>query len=172
MIEIIKDYLKEDAFNSVYTSVKSLPWAFKSKMNENSTDENQFQFLQDYSEAYYDKKIGEAYSKIILSPYLESLGQERTAKVLRTRTNLFIRTATYQYGGGYHTDISNYKDNQYTLLLYLEDSNGATEFKESRRKIVSERNKAVVFPCCLEHQTISQTDVLFRFNINMNFELS
>ena len=171
MIEIIKNYLAEETFNQVYNNVQSLPWAFKRKMNENSTNENQFQFLQDYSEAYYDNRAADSFARVILSPYLNSFSQEKSVEVIRVRTNLFIRTSSNKYGGGFHTDLSSATNNHFTLLLYLEDSNGATEFKKSGRKVISERNKAVIFPCSLEHQTLSQTDVLFRFNININFKL-
>ena len=51
----------------------------------------------------------------------------------------------------------------------MEDSNGATEFKRTGERVVSERNKAMIFPSNEWHQTVSQTNDLYRMNVNMNF---
>ena len=69
---------------------------------------------------------------------------------------------------GYHRDIED-SEEVMTLLLYLEDSDGGTQFKETGEKVLSKRNRAVVFPAHLEHQTVSATNVLFRSNVNINF---
>ena len=70
-------------------------------------------------------------------------------------------------GMGYHEDMDD--ENIFTLLLYLEDSNGGTQFKDNGRKIKSKRNRAIIFPARVEHQTVMQTNTLFRMNININF---
>jgi hypothetical protein len=55
-----------------------------------------------------------------------------------------------------------------TLLYYIEDSNGYTEFNDGQ-KVESKRNRAVIFDAHLIHQTVTQTDKLFRTNININY---
>ena len=64
-----------------------------------------------------------------------------------------------------------------SLLLYLEDSNGKTDFKNVQifdgikiKAVDSFANRALIFPSTCEHQTLTQTDVTFRTNINMNFK--
>ena len=84
------------------------------------------------------------------------------------RVNLFINTDNKNEGKGFHQDIIN-DDEMKTLLFYLEDSNGYTEFKDG--KIVeSKKNRAVVFNSSVLHQTVMQTDTIFRRNININFK--
>ena len=173
MINVVENYLPEKTFDEIYASVYQLPWKLHKQMNPAAHDEHQFAFIQDYHDDrffdYYRKResIAEILGKTIMLPYLQS--NKISANILRVRTNLYIKTSDEPREGGYHIDIADPPKNCFTLLLYLEKSNGATQFKESGNIITSERNKAVIFPCCLEHQTIYQTDVLYRTNININF---
>ena len=54
------------------------------------------------------------------------------------------------------------------MQKHLENSNGYTEF-DNGRKVESKQNRAVLFNSDFLHQTVSQTDVKFRRNININF---
>ena len=97
-------------------------------------------------------------------------------KVWRSRTNIFIKTKTFPFslfdrGMGYHRDVED-SPHMHTLLLYLEDSDGGTQFKDNGRIIRSKRNRAVIFPAHKMHQTIMQTNSLYRTNVNINFEYS
>ncbi len=169
MIEVIKNYLTEEIFSKLTNTVYSLPWILHKRMNVNSLEEHHFAFIQDYNTDEIKnnfKGIETSLALTLLDPYLRK--NQISARIIRSRTNLYIRTINYQDGCGYHTDIDSDLD-CLTLLLYLEDSNGATEFRDTGERIISERNKAIIFPCNLEHQTISQTDTLFRTNVNINF---
>ena len=90
------------------------------------------------------------------------------------RINLFGRGQESR-GLGYHKDM--FTDNYLSLLLYLEDSNGKTEFKDVQifdnmkmKTVDSFANRALIFPSICMHQTVTQTDITFRTNINMNFK--
>ena len=109
-------------------------------------------------------------SSIVMDPYLNS--SIRKVQVLRSRANCFIRNKSFPFslfgrGMGYHHDVNH--DDIFTLLLYLEDSNGGTQFEDNGRKIMSKRNRAIIFPARIQHQTVMQTNTLFRMNININF---
>ena len=69
---------------------------------------------------------------------------------------------------GYHVDTP-HDEGLLSLLLYLEDSDGGTQFKDNGRIIRSKQNRAIVFPAYQLHQTVMQTNTLYRTNININF---
>tara|TARA_B100000579_G_scaffold395036_1_gene372794 strand:- start:191 stop:718 length:528 start_codon:yes stop_codon:yes gene_type:complete len=170
MIEIIRDYLPEELFKKIMLSIDQLPWTIARKMNENSNSDNQFAFIQDYTSKLYTetymKVVGEEFTKLVMNPYIKKHNLKKI-KVLRCRTNMYIKTVNYQDECGYHQDQLN--PNIKTLLIYMEDSDGCTQFKDTGQKIISERNKAIIFPASDFHQTISQTNTLYRHNININF---
>jgi hypothetical protein len=105
--------------------------------------------------------------KALLSKLIEP-GTTKNAVIQRARVNLFVRTDKKQRRLGFHRDIEGAEAGQ-TILHYLEDSNGYTEFKDGQ-KSNSVKNRAVIFDSNLEHSTVTQTDVLFRKNININFK--
>ena len=170
MIEIIKNYLPDTTFEDMVSRIDQFPWVVAKKMNDASNAENQFAFIQDYCSKVYSetfmKDFATSFTKIAISPYLKKHNYKQV-KIIRSRTNMYIKTVNYQDECGYHKDCL--EPNIKTLLIYLEDSDGCTQFKDNGQKIISERNKAIIFPANSEHQTISQTNVLFRHNININF---
>ena len=170
MIEIIQNYLPEATFNDITSRLDDLPWLISRKMNINSSSENHFAFIQDYSHHIFQKShlkgFADSFNKVVMAPYAKKHNL-KNLKIYRSRTNMYIKTTDNSQECGYHQDqtIPNVK----TLLLYLEDSDGFTQFKTTGEKISSERNKAIIFNSNIEHQTVSQTNTLFRHNININF---
>tara|TARA_B110000003_G_C16605308_1_gene517277 strand:- start:395 stop:904 length:510 start_codon:yes stop_codon:yes gene_type:complete len=169
MIDIIHNYFTSEAFSNVIKIIETKKWKHLKIMNPNSRDEHQFAFVQEYLEDK-DQDFVKNFSNLIISPYLK-FKKINSVELLRIRTNLYIKTLPHHYGGGFHFDRAVTTERDFTLLIYLEDSNGATEFKHQGKKIISEKNKAIVFPTSLEHQTIFQTDKLYRYNINLNFRI-
>jgi hypothetical protein len=169
MIDIIHNYFIDAIFSEVIKVIESNNWRHAKKMSPNQKNENQFAFIQDYMKDK-DQDFINKFGQIILSPYL-NLKKIKSVNIQRIRTNLYIKTLSYNLEGGFHIDRFVTNERDFTLLIYLEDSNGATEFKYQNKKIISEKNKAIIFPTSLEHQTIFQTDKLFRYNINVNFRI-
>tara|TARA_B100000767_G_scaffold260385_1_gene271012 strand:- start:565 stop:1074 length:510 start_codon:yes stop_codon:yes gene_type:complete len=169
MIDIIHNYFTSESFSKVIKIIETQNWRHLKTMNPNSRDEHQFAFIQEYLKDK-DQDFVKNFSNLILSPYLR-FKKINSVELLRIRTNLYIKTLPYHQEGGFHIDRSVTDERDFTLLIYLEDSNGATEFKHQGKKIISEKNKAIVFPTSLEHQTIFQTDKLYRYNINVNFKV-
>ncbi len=171
-IEVIENYLTNESFDDLLEVIDNQPWVLQKKMNPNSVNDHQFQFIQDYGSDPIKNNNPDLFKRVshkLLFPHLQN--KEFDVRIFRCRANLFINTQQESFGGGFHKDIKNSKAGYYSLLLYLEDSNGATEFKNSGEKIYSKKNKAIIFPCDLEHQTIFQTDTIFRTNMNVNFQL-
>tara|TARA_Y100001960_G_scaffold293561_1_gene336662 strand:+ start:177 stop:764 length:588 start_codon:yes stop_codon:yes gene_type:complete len=167
-IEIIQNYLPENEFSVLYDMTTRLPWVLSKQMNPNASKEHHFAFIQDYSTEHFRnsfKGLERSVFNTAIAPYCKK--HQIGAKLHRVRTNLYIKTLEYQDGCGMHED-SNIAE-CFTLLLYMEDSDGATEFKKTGKRVISERNKAIIFPANEFHQTISQTNVLFRMNLNINF---
>ena len=87
------------------------------------------------------------------------------------RVNLFIKTSNENVPMGFHTDVLDSVSDAHkfkTILLYLEDSNGYTEF-EKYENVMSKRNRACIFSALENHQTVSQSDIYFRTNVNVTF---
>ena len=166
-IEVIRNYMPEAEFSDLLKMIGNLPWALSKRMNPDSNKEHHFAFIQDYASDHFRNSFEalEATGNIVMRPY--SVKHGMTASIDRFRTNLYIKTVDYQDGCGMHQD--NPASACFTLLLYMEDSNGATEFRRTGERVVSERNKAIIFPSNEWHQTVSQTNVLYRMNVNINF---
>jgi len=168
MMEIIDSYLEESEFENIYQRVHDQGWILLKAVNNNAKSEEDFQFIHYYineGNATYEN-AGEIPSRV-MSPYAQ---RNNIPELLffRARSNLFVRTSPVAREMGYHRDIED-SEEVMTLLLYLEDSDGGTQFKETGEKVLSKRNRAVVFPAHLDHQTVSATNVLFRSNVNINF---
>ena len=175
--KIIDDYLTASEMKLVEDNIQNLfrgrSWEFVSKLNLNAKSENDFQFLHDYILAARPMyKDADKIPALIMSPYAKSC--KKDIEIMRARTNLFIRTRLFPFfrGMGYHQDVADIDirtiGKHYTLLFYLQDSNGGTQFKEDGKIIKSKRNRAVVFSSDMQHQTFAQTNILFRTNININ----
>ena len=171
-LKVINNYLPEHDFKIVKNHVDSMEnWTFGRKINDNAKSEHDFQFGHEYiqnGESLYEGANGIPLK--IINPYVQSFRPDLT--ILRARTNFFIRTRRFPFfrGMGYHKDHYMNDKTIFTLLLYLEDTNGGTQLKDSGKIIRSKRNRAIIFPAHWEHQTVAQTNTLFRTNININFQ--
>ena len=178
-ITVIDNYLSESEFVKIYDYVRSdIPWTLSSKSNPNSLKDWQFQFMHPKMEKD-GQNLPSEFLPMIMGPYHVKFASG--VAIIRSRINLFIKTKSFPFsflkrGMGYHSDdfeewkdIDGYKKSIFTLLLYLEDSNGATQFKNYGRMVKSKRNRVLIFPSHIFHQTVMQTNTLFRTNININF---
>ena len=164
MIKVIDNYLPENKFKEIYDIIhnNNFNWVFTKNVN-NNCKENDFQFLHKFVEfgnELYENAL--FVPKEIMRPYNKQIG------ITRAKANLFVKTNESHNKLGYHKDIED-QNNFYTLILYLEDSNGYTEFEDTSI-VLSKRNRALIFDANVNHQTVTQIDTLFRTNININFK--
>ena len=174
--KIIDDFLSEDTFKELESKILNdkFPWVHAEKANIMSDDEHSFQFMH---HLVHKRNLIYPEAKDIVDPimnkYIETTG--KTVQVTRGKVNLFIRTKP-ALEMGWHSDIDDRNDN-YTIILYLETSDGYTAFSRhsndgsTGRRIESIRNRAAIFPASKVHQTVTQTNCLYRRNINLNFEV-
>tara|TARA_S200000501_G_C20852990_1_gene756516 strand:+ start:1483 stop:1965 length:483 start_codon:yes stop_codon:yes gene_type:complete len=99
----------------------------------------------------------------ILKPILNYL---KPKALVRIKTNLIYKSNTINIHG-YHTDY-NYK-NLKTAIYYVNTNNGFTIFKKDSNKIISEKNKILIFDSSEEHSGTNCTDKPFRIAINFNY---
>jgi len=160
-IEVIDNFLDENLAEYIVRKVDNthFPWYLIKNVNKESTP-NDYQFMH----TIVDYGNENSHYLRIIEPLLTNL--KKPVKIVRARVNLFCKTETNR-GLGFHQDIMDDEEHK-TLLYYLEDSNGYTEFNDGQ-KIESKRNRAVIFDAHVIHQTVTQTDKLFRTNININY---
>ena len=166
---IIDDFLTEEDFDIVFTAFNYFDFKFYTQANLNSNNEHHFHFIHFHIDDWVVSYENADYiPRIIMNTY--SKYSKKNVSLIRARSNLFVKTLDHPTGMGYHQDIPNSiaYPNLHTLLMYLEDSNGSTEFKDGIN-VISKRNRAVVFHNDSFHQTMTSTDTLFRRNININF---
>ena len=176
MYKIIENYLPEDSFRKIieYIEYPQRCWYFCDKANPYSK-ENDYQLMHTMID--FDKSLGkidECFNftdtvRDIVNRLITPYSKSKVFPIYRLRMNMFLKTQDHEKGLGYHTDLL-HGDDITSMLIYLEDSNGYTEFKETKERIESKRNRALIFNSQIEHQTIMQTNIPIRRNININFK--
>ena len=86
--------------------------------------------------------------------------------IVRVKVNLLIATHVPHFGG-FHVDFENTTVSR-TGLLYLDDTNGPTEF-ETGEKIECVSNRFVEFPGHIKHGSWTCTDRPYRRVVNFNW---
>lgn len=167
MYKVMDNYLSEAEFNYVYDTIHNMDfnWCLWKKANNNSSKENQFQFAHSF--VNYKKECYSTSSKLPILIMKRIAKEEKKQLIIsKAKANLFLKKDNH-IELGLHKDI---EDDTFlkTLILYLEDSNGYTEF-ENGEKINSVKNRALLFDAHIPHQTVTQTDTMFRTNVNINF---
>ena len=176
MFKIIDNFLDDNKFNHISDVVKSFDfhWQMGRKLNDNSGDDD----WQGIHNIISEGKVVSPTYKFMVDDLVNSLQKKykKSVNIFRFRVNLFGKDKESK-GLGYHADITEF--DCLTLLLYLEDSNGKTDFKNVQmfdgikmKSVDSFANRVLIFPSTCEHQTLTQTDITFRMNINMNFKFN
>ena len=89
-----------------------------------------------------------------------------TKAIVRIKANLNHKENDINIHG-YHTDF-NY-ENLKTAIYYVNTNNGFTIFKKDGKKILSQKNKIVIFDSNEQHSGTSCIDKPFRLAINFNY---
>ena len=88
--------------------------------------------------------------------------------LITLKINCDIYTPTPQQRG-WHTDQPYNTESTFTAIMYFNDCNGKTIFKEDNVSVESKRNRMLIFNSGYEHAGITQTDEPRRYVLNMNF---
>jgi len=167
--EVIDNFFNVNEFKWICNIIEqeSFPWNLIKKANDFSTDEKQFQL---YHETHLYGREVSPFSGVLIRPIMQRLKELKgyqSVGVTRAKINCFIKSDE-NLGLGFHRDIED-TDEYSTILLYLDTNNGYTELKTGE-KIPTIANSALIFPAHELHQTVTQTDTMYRKNININFK--
>lgn len=162
MINIIDNFLPHFEYLKIEECINDMhfPWFFSSTIvpEDGVNQDYKYQFCH---MLFIMNKVVSTYWELF-EPVLETL---QAGAVHRAKLNLLPQTPT-NIRGGFHTDTTM---NCFTSVMYFDDSNGYTEFKDTGEKVYSKRNRIVTFPSNLEHTGVSQTDAQKRIVLNLNW---
>jgi hypothetical protein len=159
-MNISKNFLPKDVFKTLKDTMMGdyFPWYFNDFVNREGAKEDGFQFTFTFIRNGKEECWGEWID--IMRPVLKHIKHK---KINRVKANLLTRTDKI-IEHGMHTD----QKKGITGILYLDNSNGYTKFKNGK-KIFSEENKYVEFDSTIKHTGSTCTDKKRRVVINFNY---
>jgi len=172
VMQIIDDYLPQEQFEKIYNKYMSnkVKWEYVNVANPAADKIGMFSF----NNMIYDMRFHPPGDKSYLTKCedLRHLVKNNMA-IIRAKANLFtIRDESIKYGWHYdlvqENDIQKPLDKFKTLLYYINNNNGGTEF-ENDKFVQSKANRAVIVDGNVKHQSVGQTDTNVRLNININY---
>ena len=177
-MQIIDDYLPKEQFEKIYKIFTSnrVKWEYVNVANPASDKVGMFSF----NDMLYDIRVGHFGDIPIYANETLKYLLKDNMKIIRAKANLFtIRDEPIKYGWHYDLvqegDVEKPLDDFKTLLYYINDNNGGTDFEEgltlsSKNLFVkSKANRAVIVDGNIKHQSVGQTDTNIRLNININY---
>jgi hypothetical protein len=137
------------------------PWFFYNFVN--FKNDKYFQFVHVF---FADFKNNSNFSDL-MRPIYKNLNAKA---ILRSKVNLTTKTDKI-IEHGYHTDqnVNNKPLNCKNALIYLNDNDGYTIFKDNKEKVYSKSNKLLIFNNKYLHSGTSCTNQKARFVININY---
>ena len=165
-IKITDNFMPKDVFKEYQSNIYKIPWTINpiltSNINVNSIlcDEiDNFRFTHEFYSG--NKPVSEYYYKFIeqLLPHI------KVRSLIRVKINANIKTEKIiKHGFHIDTDI----DESFTSILYFNNTNGYTEFKNGE-KVQDVKNRLVTFPSHLYHTGNTCTDNSYRIVLNLNY---
>ena len=111
---------------------------------------------------YYNNIPQSRYYEEYISPFISLLNIK---SMLKAKINLNPKTEK-NIKHGFHRDT--YIDESFTSILYFNNTNGYTEFKNGE-KVQDVKNRLVTFPSHLYHTGNTCTDNSYRIVLNLNY---
>ena len=159
-IKVTDSYLSAEEFNVIQSATRhssGFEWRHhKQNPDADGLFNHQFTHHLNYKGEWEGRRD-------IFEPIVEYLN---AFLIVRVKVNLLIATHVPHFGG-LHVDFENTTASR-TGLLYLDDTNGPTEF-ETGEKIECVSNRFVEFPGHIKHGSWSCTDRPYRRVVNFNW---
>ena len=158
-IQVIDNFLDKGEFNKIQSCMISnnFPW-FYSDFVSHKHEKNKFYFTHNF---YQDLKPQSSFF-IMLDNFLKKL---EIKSLIRVKGNLHLKSDKNKYNN-LHAD---YPFTHKGCILYINDNNGFTYFKESDKKVKPKANRIVLFDPSIEHKSSRCSDSKIRVNININY---
>ena len=164
--EVIDNFLDEEYFDSLVTLFTDkdkrgnfkMPWFFQSSIAKKGLVEDKLFYM---THMFYENNMPKSnfYDKLI--PLLDKLGARC---LIRIKANLYPNSEIL-HEHPMHTDYDYCRSG---ALLSLNTCDGYTKLKDGT-KIDSVANRILLFDSNEEHCSTTTTNVLARFNININY---
>jgi hypothetical protein len=154
---IIKNFLDKPLFRKLQQLLFSeqMVWYWKENMTKN---DNYF-----FNHCFYNQMPVSTLYMEYIEPLRDKLNW---AALMEARANLMLRQPT-SYQSHFHRDRPFHST---IAILYMNNCNGQTLLGEQEKiPINSEENKLLIFDSQIKHCAKSQTDMLRRIVINLNY---
>lgn len=163
-IKIYENVLDKKTYENIYKEISSenIAW-FKVRILE----EEQYQFSH---AVYFENNVTSEYFETF-APIYDKLGIKIFSRV---KLNCNWKQTKNETLGGLHCDFLHNElpvENVNVAIYYLNSTNGSTFIEENNElvEIKGKANSLVVFPNTLRHTGTAQTDVPFRYILNLNY---
>ena len=157
-IQIKDNFLPEKEFKEIQKILlgHDIPWFYNDCVSDINKDDYYFthMFYREPGILSNGFKIFENFLKKI-----------NCNSIMRIKANLYLQTLK-PIKHNFHKD---YDFKHKGCLLFINDNNGVTTFKESNKKVKSEANRVVFFNPSIEHCSSTCTDQKRRITVNFNY---
>lgn len=184
-IKIIKNFFNDNDYKFIKNYfLNNGNWRYnniviKSKIDSTNYYDSQFVMPLYYHEKNNFKILEEHKDFFYKFINLDDFNKLNISQLIRVKVNIKHFTEKI-YKFDYHTDININKNNLElydqnnfnkfkTLIIYFNDCNGYTFFKDNEQIIYSEENKAVLFDANMEHSGTTTNNSKFRLVLNINY---
>tara|TARA_R100000988_G_C3995522_1_gene165466 strand:+ start:60 stop:545 length:486 start_codon:yes stop_codon:yes gene_type:complete len=157
-VKVIENFLDESDFLNLenYLLEKELPWYYRGSTEY--TDQIPY-----FTHSFFNEDRINSNSFNLIKPILNKLNY---SSIIQVRANLFLQNEN-PVRTGWHIDYP-YK-NFKTAILYINESNGPTVFKDKNLKVFPKKNKILIMEGDTYHALYSQTDTKRRVVVNLNY---
>tara|TARA_R100001015_G_C4479369_1_gene60367 strand:+ start:86 stop:565 length:480 start_codon:yes stop_codon:yes gene_type:complete len=158
MIEIIDNFLEEDEFNKIRDVLMSdnFPWFY----NDYITNKNDLSHKFYFTHTFYRQP---ARISNWFDLWINTLQKLKCNSIIRIKANIYPKNNKEEINKP-HID---YKFKHKGCLLYVNDNNGATYFKD--KKVIPKANRIVLFDPSIEHSSSLCTNAKRRVTVNFNY---
>ncbi len=158
-IQVIDNFLDKDCFDKIKTSMTGnyFPWFYCDYVSHKD-EKDKFYFVHNF---YKDSKPQSPFFTMLD----DLLNKLEIKSLIRVKGNLQVREKKMTYNN-FHADLP-YKHKG--CILYINNNNGFTYFKESDKKVKPKENRIVLFDPSIEHKSSRCSDSKTRVNININY---
>tara|TARA_R100001015_G_C4632446_1_gene195993 strand:- start:903 stop:1382 length:480 start_codon:yes stop_codon:yes gene_type:complete len=158
-MKIIKNFLPQNKFIKVKELITGdyFPWFYK-----DNTEIKGGYFCHSF---FYNNQINSTLNYECTQDIYKIL---KPTALIEARANLFFSLLFNNKKAQWHTD---YNYNNWTSILYLNTTDGGTEFKINNKikPIKAEENKMIIFKCNTLHRPILTSSFEKRYIINFNY---
>ncbi len=165
MIKVVDNFLNNTVNEMIENELTKPIFPWYCIKNITLDDLKNFAFFHQFVE---NGKINSDRCNDLIIPIVNKIMSDNLVDInyvcYRVKANLYTNQEK-QIKHNFHTDTNK----KHLVVLYcINENNGYTEL-ETGEKIMSKKNRLIIFNGMIKHRSVTQTDVNFRINCNFNF---